>query len=96
MPSYIKRHQKWINNLHKQVNDTSNLISNCLQEILAGKTQPVTHKDYLTIMANATIDEDKGLAMEYRHLIKIPKNRPFRLNPLPMRNTGSPKESEKG
>ena len=56
----------------------------------------MTHKDYLTIMANATIDEDKGLAMEYRHLIKIPKNRPFRLNPLPMRNTGSPKESEKG
>ena len=50
--------------------DTSIVISNYLQENLAGNTQPVTQHEYLTKMANSIIDEYLGVAVEYINPIK--------------------------
>ena len=50
------------------------MIANFIQENLA--KIKVTQPKYLTRMANAIIDEDTRVSMEYIHLIKIPKHRP--------------------
>ena len=36
----------------------------------------MTQLDYLTKMANAVIDEDTGVSMEYMHIIKLPNHIP--------------------
>ena len=77
--------QKWLWNVHNQVKDTPHLIANCRQEILARNDQLGTQHDYLTKMANAIIDEDIGVAMYYRQLIKTQIIDQFGSNPSPMR-----------
>ena len=53
--SHNTGHQKWLSNVHNQVNDTPNLID----------TQPVTQNKYLTKIANSIINENTGVAVEY-------------------------------
>ena len=62
--------------VHNQVKDTPTFIEKCVQENLAGKPQPVTQQENLTRMANEILDNDIGVAMDNRNLIKTPKHRP--------------------
>ena len=75
-PPYNTQHQKWLRNVHNQLKYTPHLISNRLQENLEINDPTEIQHDYLTKIANAIIDEDTGIAMEYRHLVKNPKQRP--------------------
>ena len=84
-PYYNTQHQKWFHNVHNQVKDITHLISNCIQEKLTRKYQPVKQHYYLTKMTNEIIDEDTGVAMEYIHIIKTQNTNQFVSNTSPIR-----------
>ena len=57
-------------NIHNPVKDRPHLIANYLQENVTRIAQPVTQHDYMNKMANAVIEEDTEVSIEYRQLIK--------------------------
>ena len=56
--------------MRNQLKDKPKLIAIFLQKNEAENNEPVIHNNYLTTIYHEIIDEDTGVAMEYRNLIK--------------------------